>query len=60
MQADVYTTVYHTLHGKGEVIKVTDKNIYVLFGKKQLIFPYPDAFDKGFLITENGAEILTY
>ena len=52
MTIDIHTTVYHNLYGKGEVIKVTDENVYVLFGKKQRIFPYPDAFEKGFLLAD--------
>lgn len=49
MSVDIHSTVYHNFYGKGEVLKVTLNNVYVLFGKKQRIFPYPDAFVKGFL-----------
>ena len=52
MPVDVHTIVHHNRYGKGEVIKVTDESIYVSFGKKQRIFPYPDAFEKGFLLAD--------
>ena len=49
MTVDIHTTVQHNLYGKGEVTKITGDKIYVLFGKNQRIFPYPDAFEKGYL-----------
>ena len=52
MGVDIHTTVRHNLYGKGEVVKVTDDSVYVLFGEKQRIFPYPDAFEEGYLLTE--------
>ena len=50
MLADIHTVVRHNLYGKGEVTKITDDKVYVLFGNQQRIFPYPDAFEKGFLL----------
>ncbi|WP_090820038.1 hypothetical protein [Oribacterium sp. KHPX15] len=44
--------VFHKDHGKGFIVKYTDKNVYVDFDGKQLIFPYPEAFDKGYLSQE--------
>lgn len=52
MLVDIHTTVRHNLYGKGEVVKIIDDKVYVLFGNEQRIFTYPDAFDKGFLIIE--------
>ena len=52
MTVDIHTIVYHNLYGEGEVVKLTDENVYVSFGGKQRIFPYPDAFEKGFLLTD--------
>lgn len=44
--------VFHKNHGKGFIVKYTDNNVYVDFDGKQLIFPYPEAFDKGYLSHE--------
>ncbi len=41
--------VFHKDHGKGIIVKYTEGKIYVDFGGRQLIFPYPEAFDKGYL-----------
>lgn len=49
MSVNIHTPVCHNLYGKGEVVKVTDDNIYVQFEKKQRVFPYPEAFEKGYL-----------
>ena len=54
MQINIHTTVRHNLYGKGEVTKITEDKIYVSFGKNQRIFPYPDAFEKEFLLIENA------
>ena len=51
MLIDIHMTVRHNLYGKGEVTKITGDKVYVLFGKNQRIFPYPDAFEKGYLST---------
>ena len=56
MQVHIHTTVSHNRYGKGEVIKVTDENVYVLFGENQRIFPYPEAFEKGYLVTDTASE----
>lgn len=42
--------VYHKEHGEGTVKKITEKNVYVVFGSKTLIFPNPEAFEKKYLI----------
>ncbi len=49
MRADVHMIVSHGRYGKGEVIKITGGNIYVVFEKGQRIFPYPEAFEEGYL-----------
>ncbi|MBR0342505.1 MAG: hypothetical protein IJH64_09765 [Oscillospiraceae bacterium] len=49
MLVNIHLIVHHERYGKGEVIKVSDDRIYVAFGKQQRIFPYPQAFDKGYL-----------
>ncbi len=53
--------VCHKLHGYGEIVKKTDDKIYVSFNGKQLIFDYPGAFEKGYLIAvqSNAKEELT-
>ena len=51
MTVDIHTSVSHNLYGKGEVVKITDDKVYVLFGNRQRIFPYPGAFEKGYLKT---------
>lgn len=43
------TRVCHKLHGYGEIVKTTEDKVYVSFNGKQLIFGYPDAFEKGWL-----------
>ena len=59
MKVAIHTTVRHNRYGKGEVVKITDGNVYVLFGKSQRIFPYPEAFEKGFLLAEIMPEYST-
>lgn len=49
MPIDIHSSVYHNRYGKGEVTKITKGKIYVAFGDKQRIFPYPEAFEKEFL-----------
>jgi len=56
MTIDIHATVLHKLYGKGEVVKITENNIYVLFGEKQRIFPHPDAFEKGYLLLSSGTK----
>ncbi len=60
MKADIYSKVHHSLYGQGEVIKITEKKIYVSFEDKQRIFNYPDAFDKGYLsvVVSNSREVI--
>ena len=41
--------VHHNVYGDGEVIKLATDKIYVMFGEKLRIFPYPDALEKGYL-----------
>lgn len=41
--------VFHKEYGKGTIAKFTEKNIYVMFSDTQRIFPYPEAFEKGYL-----------
>ena len=43
------STVFHNRFGTGTVTKIADGKIYVLFGRQQRIFQYPDAFEKGWL-----------
>ena len=51
MTVDIHTSVSHNLYGQGEIVKIKDDKVYVLFGNKQRIFPYPSAFEKGYLKT---------
>lgn len=44
--------VRHKEYGKGTVAKIVGGNIYVTFEKGQRIFPYPEAFIKGYLTLE--------
>ncbi len=46
---DVGTAVFHKDYGEGSISKLTEEETYVVFGDKLRIFPYPKAFDKGFL-----------
>ena len=55
MDMTVPIKVHHKEYGDGEVIKTTTEKIYVKFSGKQLIFPYPAAFEKGYL---TASEIL--
>ena len=52
MSIPVQSIVLHKHYGKGIVEKVTEDKIYVSFGDKYRIFPYPAAFDKGDLSPE--------
>lgn len=45
----VHTKVHHKEHGEGVVIKTTASKVYVVFNGKQMIFDYPEAFEKGYL-----------
>ena len=49
MAIETHTIVHHNLYGTGEVTKITDSKIYVAFGTKQRIFPYPEAINRGYL-----------
>lgn len=49
MPIKIYTIVHHNLYGTGEVTKITKEKVYVAFGDKKRIFPYPEAFEKGYL-----------
>ena len=51
MTVDIHTSVSHNLYGQGEIVKIKDDKVYVLFGNKQRIFPYPSALEKGYLKT---------
>lgn len=42
-------TVFHKDYGDGIISKLTAKNVYVRFGEKHRIFPYPEAFEKEYL-----------
>ena len=50
----VPTKVHHKEYGDGEIKKITDAKVYVLFNGKQRIFDYPEAFDKGYLTPIEG------
>ena len=45
--------VFHKVYGYGKVIKTTDEKVYVDFSGKKRIFDYPNAFDKGYLLTDD-------
>lgn len=49
MDMTVPIKVHHKEYGDGEVIKTTEEKIYVRFAGKQMIFPYPEALEKGYL-----------
>lgn len=49
MDMTVPIKVHHKEYGDGEVIKTTEEKIYVKFAGKQMIFPYPEALEKGYL-----------
>lgn len=49
MNMTVPFNVHHKEYGDGEVIKTTEEKIYVKFSGKQMIFPYPEALDKGYI-----------
>lgn len=49
--------VFHKEYGYGIVTKTQNEKIYVDFGGKKRIFDYPDAFDKGYLLTDDTIEI---
>lgn len=51
-KVEVGAIVTHKDYADGAIIKITDKNIYVDFAGKQRIFPYPEAFEKEYLILE--------
>lgn len=46
---DVGAIVIHKDYGKGTIINITDKNIYVDFDGKKRIFPSLEAFEKEYL-----------
>ena len=50
MEVKVNTKVHHKDYGDGVVTKITDDKLYAVFSGKQRIFPYPQAFDKGYLL----------
>ena len=57
MAVRVDSKVHHKLYGAGEVTKITEDKLYVSFGGKNRIFPYPEAFDKGYLSTDEPIAI---
>ena len=42
-------TVEHAKYGKGLIINITEDKIYVDFDGSTRIFPYPAAFDNGYI-----------
>ena len=54
MAVSVGSKVHHKLYGAGEVTKITEDKLYVSFGGKNRIFPYPEAFDKAYLFYEEN------
>ena len=56
MDMTVPIKVHHKEYGDGEVIKTTAEKIYVKFSGKQMIFPYPEALEKGYL-TASGFSV---
>ena len=48
--------VIHNIYGNGVIRKITDKNVHVEFKRGIRIFPYPAAFEEGYLqsISEEG------
>lgn len=56
MGVEVNGWVRHNLYGDGEVTKITEDKIYVVFGKKRRIFDYPDALDHDYLIAIDPAD----
>ena len=56
MDMTVPVKVHHKEYGDGEVIKTTSEKIYVKFSGKQMIFPYPEALEKGYL-TASGISV---
>ena len=48
-KVEIGITLYHTDYGEGTVIKITENKIYVNFGTRQRIFPFPEAIDKEYL-----------
>lgn len=53
------STVYHKVHGEGTIKKITKEKIYINFGKKTLVFNYPEAFEKEYLIPVDPVQYLT-
>ena len=49
-KAEVGVTVFHKDYGEGEISKMTEEKIYVRFECGMRIFPYPEAFEKGYLL----------
>lgn len=57
MAVSVGSNVHHKLYGNGEVAKITEDKLYVSFSGKNRIFPYPEAFDKGYLLVDEPIDI---
>ena len=57
MAVSVGSNVHHKLYGNGEVTKITEDKLYVSFSGKNRIFPYPEAFDKGYLLVDEPIDI---
>ena len=49
MEMTIPKIVHHKEYGDGEVIKIATGKIYVKFSGRLMIFPYPEALDKGYL-----------
>ena len=46
---EVGSIVNHKVHGEGRIKKISKDKIYVIFGLKTYIFPFPEAFEKEYL-----------
>lgn len=47
---EVGATFSHKEYGKGVITKLTEEKVYIDFNGKPRIFPYPEAFEKGYLL----------
>lgn len=47
---EVGVSVFHKDYGEGVIRRFTDEKVYVEFAEKKRIFPYPEAFEKEYLI----------
>lgn len=57
MAVNIHSTVHHNLYGEGIITKIVGDNLYVSFGSKNRIFPYPEAFEKGYIWSDDPIEV---